>query len=267
MTYRYFSVEDAEYAYKVFGQGEPLLLFHGFTGSSNTWEQCVQEFSMKYKVITIDLPGHGKTHCQTPKTMETFSKDVVELLNHLKMEKVHLLGYSMGGRTALSFTIYYPEKVKTLILESASPGLKTEEERKARMEQDENLAEMIQLKGIEEFVSYWENIPLFETQKHLPKEVQDQVRAERLMQTEKGLAESLLYMGTGMQPSWWDYLSKVTQPVLLIAGSKDEKFVQINRKMNELFPNSELRIVEGAGHAIHIEQRQKFVTIVMEFIS
>ena len=60
---------------------------------------------MKFKVITIDLPGHGKTHCQTPRTMETFCKDVDELLNHLKMEKVHLLGYSMGGRTALSFTM------------------------------------------------------------------------------------------------------------------------------------------------------------------
>ena len=103
---------------------------------------------------------------------------------------------------------YYPEKVNSLILESASPGLKTEEERKARMKQDEYLAEMIQTKGIEEFVSYWENIPLFETQKNLPKDSSRSSSCGTTYATEKGLAESLLYMGTGMQPSWWDYLSE-----------------------------------------------------------
>lgn len=267
MTYRYFSVHDSEYAYKVFGEGEALLLFHGFTGSTLTWESCIEQFSTRFQVITIDLPGHGKTQCRTPKTMKTFSDDVVELLNFLKIDKVYLLGYSMGGRTALSFTMYYPEMVKSLILESASPGLRTEEERNARMKQDKDLAEMIKTKGIESFVSYWENIPLFETQKKLPKEIQEQVRAERLMQTEKGLAESLLYMGTGKQPSWWDELHSISQPVQLIVGEEDEKFVQINREMNELLPNSTLTIVESAGHAVHVEQREKFVTIVLEFIS
>src|SRR5690554_1894143 len=160
MTYRYFSVNDAEYAYHVFGEGEVLLLFHGFTGSSLSWERFVGEFSSKYQVITIDLPGHGKTRCQTPRTMKTFSDDLVELLKYLSVEKVHLLGYSMGGRTALSFAFYYPEMVESLILESASPGLKTEEERIARMNQDKELANMILSKGIREFVSYWENIPL-----------------------------------------------------------------------------------------------------------
>lgn len=267
MTYRYFSVNDAEYAYHVFGEGEVLLLFHGFTGSSLSWERFVGEFSSKYQVITIDLPGHGKTRCQTPRTMKTFSDDLVKLLKYLSVEKVHLLGYSMGGRTALSFAFYYPEMVESLILESASPGLKTEEEKIARMNQDKELANMILSKGIREFVSYWENIPLFHTQKRLPKEVQEKVRAERLMQTEKGLADSLLYMGTGKQPSWWGELTKVPHNVLLIVGEKDEKFVQINRKMAELFPNSELKIVMDAGHAIHIEQWKKFVTIVMEFMS
>ena len=67
----------------------------------------------------------------------------------------------MGGRIALAYTIKYPERVTSLILESASPGLKTEQERIERREADELLAKKINSEGIPSFVEFWENIPLF----------------------------------------------------------------------------------------------------------
>mgnify|MGYP001221495702 FL=1 len=267
MTEHFFQTKDAKYAYTVIGEGEPILLFHGFTGSRTSWEKIVPKLATRCKVITIDLPGHGKTVCETPRTMETFSEDVIQLLTFLNIEKLHVLGYSMGGRTALSFAMYYPQFVQTLILESASPGLKTEVERMSRTERDNTLANRIEDKGVESFVDYWEEIPLFATQKQLSKDVQEAIRKERLRQNEKGLADSLRFMGTGKQPSWWDKLAEVHIPVLLIAGEADEKFVQMNKEMNKLFPNSELKIVERAGHTVHVEQPEKFVTIVMEFIA
>ena len=72
----------------------------------------------------------------------------------------------MGGRLALSFAMEYPHKVRKLILESSSPGLKTEAERKKRQIQDEKLAQMILEQGMERFVEYWEDVPLFSSQKN-----------------------------------------------------------------------------------------------------
>ena len=260
------TVKDATYHYSVCGEGEPLVLLHGFTGTGNTWETFSEKWSKFFKVIMIDLPGHGKTNVKSPRTMEQFCQDLKLLLDQLKIKKTHLLGYSMGGRAALSFALNYPDYVQSLILESASPGLKTGEERRKRREADALLAEQIMVNGIEGFTYYWENIPLFETQKHLPAHIKKVIRHERLSQLPEGMAESLLYMGTGSQPSWWDKLVEVTIPVLLVVGSLDKKFIRINQEMKKLLPNAELVTVVKSGHAVHVEQVEKFDKIVMEFL-
>src|SRR5690606_8573198 len=109
------------------------------------------------------LPGHGKTITPTPIPMEQCCEDIQSLLSENDITTFHLLGYSMGGRTSLSYAITYPEQIKSLILESASPGLDTEEERKNRMANDEKLAVKIEQEGLTAFVDFWENIPLFES--------------------------------------------------------------------------------------------------------
>lgn len=259
------TIDGTTYAYRLEGKGEPLVLLHGFTGSKETWDMIKPEFS-DYRLLTIDLPGHGATVTKRKVSMEQFAHHLKQLTADIGFSRFHLLGYSLGGRSALSYAMYYPETIQSLILESASPGLKTEIERFERMEQDKNLAKMLTSKGLEYFVSYWENIPLFETQRRLPKEVRHQVRKERLSQVAVGLAQSLLGMGTGAQPSWWNSLDKLYFPVLLIVGELDKKFVQINKTMNEHMKNSKLTIVQGTGHAVHLEQVEYFVKIVREHI-
>lgn len=172
----------------------------------------------------------------------------------MEVEKVHLVGYSLGGRTALSFAMLHPERVVSLTLESASPGLDDEDQRLGRRHRDEKLASWIKANGIHAFVNYWEELPLFSTQATLPEDVQQRIRSERLSQTAEGVAQSLLTMGTGVQPSWWGNLSSLHLPVLLLAGEQDAKFIAINRAMDEHLPVSHLHIVENAGHAIHVEQ-------------
>lgn len=265
--YRTITVRDATYAYITYGDGEPLVCLHGFTGSKRTWEPYFDTFGSTFKVIALDMPGHGDTIGADERTMHSFSVDLVDILDKWEIKKAHILGYSFGGRTALSFALTYPERVKTLTLESASPGLKTTEERKNRRYNDERLAEKIISDGIEQFVHYWENIPLFNTQKKLPENVQTDIRHERLSQRASGLAQSLRHMGTGVQPSWWKHLDRATFPVLLITGSLDDKFVRINEEMAKRLPEVTHITVKHAGHAVHVEQAQKFVKIVMTFIS
>lgn len=243
---------------------QTIVMLHGFTGSVATWDKVAASIS-DYRIVAIDLIGHGQT--DSPQdvaayTMEAQILQLDEIFQQLNLHKVILLGYSMGGRVALSFAKAFPKRVSLLILESASPGLKSEKEQAIRRSSDENLANQIEANGIEFFVNKWENIPLFATQKRLPPDVQVMVRQERLSQSEVGLANSLRGMGTGAQTSLWPYLGKLSLPVTLITGELDEKFCEIAEEMQALLPNAQHVIVNNIGHAIHVENPEQFATIV-----
>lgn len=257
-----FTINQDTYTYRLVGQGEVIALFHGFTSTQNTWNKLVAELSEKYQVLTIDLPGHGETRIKQGKTMRHFSDDFKALLDELKINKIHLLGYSMGGRTALSFAHYYPQMIQSLILESASPGIADIDLKRQRQVADKALAENIQTKGIESFVNDWEDLPLFKTQKKLPLPVQNQIRKERLSQSPLGLAKSLIYMGTGTQESLWNELENIDFPLTLIVGSEDIKFIEINKQINELYKAAKLYTIKKAGHCVHLEQEAKFIQVV-----
>lgn len=262
----YIQVNGANYSYEIQGAGEPLVLLHGFTSQKETWNQFVKVWKEHFQVITIDLPGHGQTKVDNPRTMGAVSDDLEQIFSQLNINKAHILGYSMGGRVALSFALTYPQLVQTLTLESASPGLATAKERAERRKNDAKIIKRLEKDGIEGFVKFWENIPLFNTQKQLSTKIQKQIQKERLSQKASGLIDSLRYMGTGVQPSWWKDLETFTKRVLLIVGQKDTKFVTINEKMLRLFSKANMEVIEYAGHTVHIEQPEIFVKVVSNFL-
>lgn len=246
-----------------------ILLLHGFTGSGENWAQHAGHFrAAGLRVLAPDLPGHGANLPRTSDdyTMEAAAEALAALIEQEKSGPVHLLGYSMGGRLALYFAIHYPQKVRSLILESASPGLATPEERAARVAGDNALAARIEREGIPAFVSFWESLPLWKSQEKLSAADRQWLHEERLRNSQRGLAESLRRMGTGMQPSLWERLGELSMPVLLLAGAEDAKFVAINRQMAGQIPHARLVIVPGAGHTIHLEQAERFRQEVSGFV-
>ncbi|WP_339254841.1 2-succinyl-6-hydroxy-2,4-cyclohexadiene-1-carboxylate synthase [Sporosarcina sp. FSL W8-0480] len=254
-------------------EGEPhlptIIFLHGFTGSTATWREVLEQFKGSYKTIAIDLTGHGKTTIpENPErySMEEQIEDLNELIDELSIQSFYLVGYSMGGRIALGYTIKYPERVRALILESASPGLKEQVEREQRRIADALLAKKIIENGIPSFVDKWENIPLFESQKSLPEKKREEVRTERLQQSAIGLANSLLGIGTGSQKSYWDSLQKLKEPVYLITGELDSKFVGIAREMKNLVEKCRHSVVPNVGHAIHVENPRIFATMIKDYL-
>lgn len=248
---------------------DTVVALHGFTGSSATWHNLAQALP-HVRVIAVDLIGHGQT--AIPQHVQRFSmeeqlQDLEELFCQLHLEKFTLLGYSMGGRIALSYAISYPARIHQLILESASPGLRTMEEQNERCKRDEALAQKIMTNGVLSFVNAWESIPLFASQQRLPKTVRETIREERLSQKEEGLAGSLRGIGTGVQPSNWNRLSQLEIPVLLITGSLDGKFCKIALEMKALLNTVKHLTVNDAGHAIHVENPADFATIVEEYLT
>lgn len=263
-------LNNQRYQFEQLGDGPPLLLLHGFTGRLENWQTIVDALANTHRVITLDILGHGRSAApDDPRRyqMEAVAADIIALLDYLGIAKVHLLGYSMGGRLALFTAVYHPHRLHSLTLESSSPGLATVAERQARVERDEALADWIEAHGIEAFVNRWEKLPLWESQKQLTPEQQAQLRAGRLTNQPTGLANSLRGMGTGAQPSLWDRLPKMRLPTLLLAGALDEKFVAINQQMAATIKSASLEIIPQAGHTIHLERPLIYTNHVRRFLA
>ena len=263
-------INGVRYHVEQCGDGFPLVLLHGFTGAASTWRPFCPMWGNHSALLMVDLIGHGET--ESPGDMAQYdikkaANDLKLLLDQLGIEKTDMLGYSMGGRTAITFASMYPERIRKLVLESTTPGLENPADREARVEQDHKLAMKIETEGLEKFIDFWESIPLFQSQLNLPKEIREQIRSQRVRNNPVGLANSLRGMGTGAQPSWWDELENFDFETLLITGELDEKFCKIAADMASRLPNPTHLTINGCGHAIHVEEREKFGTIVSEFLS
>lgn len=215
--------------------------------------------------LLLDLPGHGRTQVNQDLDyqMSATAAALVELLQQLAIADSLLAGYSMGGRLALYLTVHYPQYFRGVILESASPGLKTQSERDRRIARDLELAQRLETGDFPQFISQWYANPLFESFTRHPD--YQQAIARRLNNNPLQLAKSLRLMGLGMQPSLWNFLSDISLPILLMVGELDHKFLAINRQVVELCPQADLKIVKQTGHNIHFEQPQQFAQAIAVF--
>lgn len=223
-------------------------------------------------VVAVDLPGHGEAQRRSPLSANSppdFERTVARLarlpIEH-GWERVDWAGYSMGGRLALALALRHPERVRRLVLESTSPGLRTAPERRDRRRSDDALARRIVAEGIEWFVSHWMGLPLFRSQHRLPDEVIQATRERRLACDPEGLAAVLRGLGTGSQPSYWDDLVDLDHPVLIVTGERDRKYVDIGRAMAARLPNVTRSVVGDVGHTVHLEAPEAWVQAVVRFL-
>lgn len=246
-----------------------LVLLHGFMGSSGSWGRAVVDglASARRPPVLVDLPGHGRHAGSVAPWRFTPEAVTAEIWHVAPHEPLDLMGYSMGGRLALGFAVTYPERVRRLVLESASPGVENDEEREARLAADEDLARQLEKEGIEAFVDRWEGLPLFESQKALPEDVRAEHRAGRLRNDPRSMAAALRGLGTAALPSYWKELERLDVPTLLLVGALDTKFVEIGRRMRDHMPNARLVVVPGAGHTVHLEQPEAWVDAVVGFLA
>ncbi len=248
----------------------PLIFLHGFSGSAKDWIFFLDTLPQDTTAIALDFIGHGNS--DVPESLEYYTPNAIALqiktlLELLNLEKVILIGYSMGGRAALSFTHAFPQNVAGMVLESASFGIKEEKERKERAEKDNELADLILLKGLKTFFDYWFELPLFSSLKKLPKEKLLRLKKERLKNNPIGLANTLKYFSTGKMPYFLTNPDVFNFPLLLISGEKDEKYTKQNREISKLLPNCQTVVVPNAGHNVHLEKPQDFINFTNIFLN
>jgi 2-succinyl-6-hydroxy-2,4-cyclohexadiene-1-carboxylate synthase len=233
----------------------PILGLHGFTGSGLDFAPLAGQ--LERQLVCPDLVGHGGTEAPTATAEYSMSRTVarlVSLLNEMKLARLPVIGYSMGGRVALQLAFEAPERVSALVLVGATPGYKTRDERRARRFSDSLLASEILKEGVEAFADRWEALPLIASQERIEAPWRDQMKARRRANRPRGLAGSLRGMGSGKMPSLWERLRSLEVPTLLVTGEQDDKFTAIARDAVGLIPRASYSVIRDAGHSAHLER-------------
>jgi 2-succinyl-6-hydroxy-2,4-cyclohexadiene-1-carboxylate synthase len=247
----------------------PLILLHGFTGSASSWADVAPALACSRTVYAFDLPGHGLTELGSPDRpcdMEMFARALDAALAALEIAVLDLVGYSLGGRSALFFALHTTHPPRRLILESASAGIGDAAARAERIANDDELAHFAETEGIVSFIDRWERTSILASPIARPTPVVERIRTERLSCHADGLAMSLRGMGTGAQAWLGDGLSQLTLPVLCIVGSADEKFGAIATDIVAALPDGRSLVVADAGHSVHLDQPHEYTLIVNDFI-
>jgi 2-succinyl-6-hydroxy-2,4-cyclohexadiene-1-carboxylate synthase len=258
------------YAFKEHQQADSLphlILLHGFMGDGRVFDHLIEELCAFCNPVTIDLLGHGESSITADyrafKAKNQVS-DMVDFIDMLDLDSLFLFGYSMGGRLALHTALSKPQLFSGLILESTTCGITDPEKANERQKSDFKRSKRIE-NDFESFLADWKTLELF--QSPLPQNKKQVASYHRIQaeQSPKGLSASLRGFGTGTMPPVCDELERFGSPVLLMAGSADQKYQQINRKMNRTFPHAAFQSVK-AGHRIHIDNPTEWITQMEHFV-
>ncbi|MBZ9571996.1 alpha/beta hydrolase [Patescibacteria group bacterium] len=248
-------INNLKVNFKIEGEGEPLLILHGWGGSSDSWIEVRKILANQgFLVICLDLPGFGKSISPPiPWTVRDYSDFLLNFIKNLKLEKIILMGHSFGGRITIKFARLYPEKLKNLIL-CASAGIK--HSFNTRQKIFFNLARLgnfLFSKGfLKRFKDSARNIfYLFLRQRDYQK-----VKGVMKETFKKVVAEDLL-----------PELSQIKTKTLIIWGERDKSVpLEDAYLMKERIPHSILEIIPKAPHTPNLEVPEKLAEIITHFL-
>lgn len=232
------------------GNGEPLVLLHGLFGALSNFQSLIEYFRHHNKVVVPILPLLDMDILHT--SVGGLAKFVHKFLEARDLERVHLLGNSLGGHVALVHTLKHPERVKSLIL-TGSSGLF-----------ENGMGDSYPKRGDYEYIKKKTELTFYDP-KTATKELVDEVYSitnNRLKAIKIiALAKSAIRNNLGEE------LNQVKQPTLLVWGNNDTitpPFVA--KEFNKLIPNSELYFVDKCGHAPMMEVPDEFNAILHKFL-
>lgn len=229
------------------------LLLHGFTGSPQSWSRVVSGAELDRTSLTPTLLGHGLDW--QSRAVQSFDSEVTRLASLASSDGLPrlLCGYSMGARVALGLLARQPHLFDAALLIGTHPGLPDEAARAERRNVDASRAHLLRHNGLEAFVAAWEELPLFASQRSLPREPLAEQRSIRLDHDAEGLARSLEVLGLAEMPNYRAVIASIDLPITLMTGSLDRKFSEIANALGEENPHVDTEVAQGVGHNVVLE--------------
>jgi 2-succinyl-6-hydroxy-2,4-cyclohexadiene-1-carboxylate synthase len=234
----------------------PIVALHGFTGTGRDFAVLAPQLGRT--ILAPDLVGHGETDAPAVPGPYRMVQVVEQLLAVIRSTvpsgSFILLGYSMGGRTALHLAAQVRERLAGLVLIGAHPGLRDPAARVRRHAEDTALAADIEDRGMAWFQAEWASRPIIATQQRIRADALRQMTRHRANNRPHGLAHSLREMGLGAMPSAWPVLPGIDAPCRVIVGAEDHRFSALAAEMVAQLAQAEQLTIAGAGHCAHLEQ-------------
>ena len=246
--------------YESHGQGEALVFGHGFTLDHRLWIPQVEELSKKYQVVTLDFRGHGRSGApETGYSRDHRITDYLAVVDELKLERFHLIGLSMGGMTAIGLALDYPERLKSLVLVSASvtrynPARQLDTITKLAREKG---VEVAREKWLQSIMRYFETKPA--GQKELVRTMILEHSCKPWMDPNRGAYDNRDDLALLSQ-------RKEFPPTLILVGELDLKFHKVGRLMHEAINGSVLEFVPQVGHLMNIEKPDWFNKRISDWV-
>lgn len=247
----------------ILGEGQPLLILHGFLGMNDNWKTLGNDFAEAgLQVHLIDQRNHGRSPHSDAFNYLELAKDVKEYIDTYSLKNVILLGHSMGGKTAMTAAGLFPHLVKKLIVVDIAPkyypphhqqileGLKAVDEAQlsSRGDADDLLAKYVKEKAVRMFLL--KNL-FWKTKKQLGLRLNLEVLTQKIEELGAALTNDLQY----------------NKPTLFIKGEKSNYISTEDKGLIEKhFPEAKIVTISKAGHWVHAENKAEFYDAVIKFI-
>jgi pimeloyl-ACP methyl ester carboxylesterase len=243
------------------GAGIPVILIHGYLETSEIWESFAERLSKEFRVIAIDLPGHGRSESFSSQAMEIMAGVVKEVLDSAGIRKAVVAGHSLGGYVTLAFLEYYPEYLKGYCLFHSHPLPDTEQAVEKRKRE---IAAVLEGK---KDLMYPDNIEKMYATVNLEK-LSDKVdRSKKIAASVSGEGIIAVLNGMMSRPSRVRVMEEAKVPCLWILGRLDNyiPYDAIQKRVN-LPGNATTVVLEGSGHMGFVEEEDRSVEVVTEFL-
>ena len=244
------------------GTGEPVIILHGLLGSSDNWTAVARDLAKFYTVFSLDLRNHGRSFHSDHFDYPVMAEDVKKFIEQQDLEKVSLIGHSMGGKVAMQFAYLYPERLRTLVVVDIAP--------KAYPPQNLNAVEALlnlDLASVSRLSQADEQL-----QPAIPDTSERLSHLKNLKRGENGTYHWQVNLDT-IRRNYQFISGAVTNGTypsacLFIRGVKSDYIQDADwDEVLECFPRARLKTIPNAGHWVHIQARQLFVKTVLDYLA
>jgi pimeloyl-ACP methyl ester carboxylesterase len=256
---------------QVAGEGIPVLFIHEFAGDHRSWEPQVRAFSRRYRCVTYAARGYPPS--DIPDAVASYSQDIavtdaIAVLDHLGIDRAHVVGLSMGGFTSLHLALRYPDRARSAVVAGVGYGAHPDVRESFRREA-EAIASALDAEGAASFALRYAEGPARVQFQNKDRRGWEEFAGQLAEHPSLGAANTM----RGVQrerPSLYDLggeLARVDVPILLLVGDEDEGCLDANLMLKRKMPSAGLAVLPRTGHASNLEEPELFNRFVGDFLA
>ena len=265
-------INNAELFYERTGEGTPLVFLHEFAGDYRSWETQVRFFARRYAVVTYNARGYPPS--EVPEDPSDYSQDIeVEdlrgLLDHLEIDRAHVVGFSMGGSAALLFGLKYPERTRSATITGTGSGSSPGGDNARFLRDMEYVIQRFESEGMDKVSEFYTSGPnRVQFQEKDPRGWQE-FNAQFRDSSAKGHANTMRGVQS-KRPSVYDLeegLKAMAVPLLIMVGDEDQPCLEPGLYLKRTVPSAALSVFPKTGHNINQEEPDLFNRALLDFIT